>query len=335
MANTELIRLCVDYVKNPAQVMNFSKGKDVDETIRGKFFEIMGTETPNQKDLRRHQVEVFEILEEVLTETYLKGVEENEFFMQFAETRNLALGDSQEFYIEDDGVIIVSEHAGNNWNIHRQKLEGGASFTVETKAYSAGVYGDFFQFLTGRLSFGKLIAKVGEGIQKKINDEVAASFASASAQLPSVFQATGAYDEATLIDLVARVEALAGSAIVVGTKKALSKITAGANFATYTEGMKAELHNNGRVGHYNGMTLVELPAVFKANTFDFAYNDDQLLVLPANGVKPVKIIFEGDSLVREVNDNTANMDMSFDYRFITRFGTAVVYESLFGIYNLN
>lgn len=335
MANRELVKLCVDYAKNPTQVMNFSNGRDVDEVIRGKFFEIMGTEKPTQKDLRRHQIEVFEILEEVLVETYLKGVEENAFFAQFAEVRNLALGDTQEFYVEDDGVVIVSEHAGNNWNIHRQKMEGGQSFTVETKAYSAGVYGDFFLFLTGRLSFGKLIEKVAEGIQKKINDEIAASFASASAQLPAAFKATGAYDEATLIDLVAKVEALAGSAIVVGTRQALAKVTAGANYATYTEGMKAELHNRGRVTQYNGMTLVELPAVFKANTFEFAYDDNQLLVLPANGVKPVKVIFEGDALVREVNDHTVNMDMSFDYRFITRFGTNVVFSSLYGHYDLN
>lgn len=335
MANAELVKLCVDYVKSPAQVLNFSQGKDVDEVIRGRFFKLMGTEKPTQKDLRRHQVAVFEILEEVLTETYLKGVDENEFFAQFAEVRNIALGDAQEFYIEDDGVVIVSEHAGNNWNIHRQKLEGGTSFNVKTKSYSAGVYGDFFQFLTGRLSFGKLIDKVGQGIQRKINSEVAASFADAADKLPSVFQATGSYDEATLLDIVSHVEAASGGAYVVGTKKALAKVTAGADYGTFTEGMKAELHNNGRITHYNGMTLVELPAVHKAGSFDFAYDDDQLLILPATNIKPIKLVFEGDSMVREVNDNTANMDMSFDYRFLTRFGTSVIFDALYGHYKFS
>ncbi len=334
MSHTELVRLCVDQVKNPAQVMNFSKGKDVDEVIRGKFLEIMGTENPTKKDLRRHSVELFEILEEVLTETYLKGVKENDFFRQFAEIRNLALGDSQEFYIEDDAVVIVSEHAGNHWNIDRQKMEGGTSFTVQTKAFAAAVYGDFFLFLTGRLSFGKLVEKVGKGIEDKINAEVAAAFASAGASLPAEFQASGSYDEGTLQELVSHVEAQAGSAIVVGSKKALSKITAGANLASYTEGMKADLHKNGRVAEYNGMTLVQLPAVHKANTFDFAYDDNQLLVLPNNGVKPIKLVFEGDSLVKETTDNKANIDMSFDYSFITRFGTKVVFDALYGVYKL-
>lgn len=335
MDKREFVKVCVDYIKNPTQVAHYSKGKDIDETIRAKFFEIMGTENPTMKDVRRHKTAIFEILEEVLTETYLKSVDENAFFQQFAEIRNLALGDSQEFYVEDNGIIIVSEHAGNNWNIHRQKLEGGVPFTVKTKAYAAAIYGDFFLFATGRLSFAKLIEKVGEGIERKINSEVAAAFASASAQLPSAFQATGNYDEDVLLDLVAKVEAVAGSAIVVGTRKALGKVTAGANFATYTETMKAELHNNGRVGNYNGMTLIQLPAVFKANSFDFAYDDNQLMVLPANGVKPIKLVFEGESLMREVNDHTENMDMSYDYRFITRFGTAVTFEQLYASYKIN
>lgn len=334
MANTELVKLCVDYINKPAQVQHFSQGKDVDEVIRHQFYELMGTETPTEKDMRRHQVAIFEILEEVLTETFLKGVEENEFYRQFAEIRNIALGDSQEFYIEDDAVITVSEHAGNNWNIHRQKMEGGNTFTLQTKSWAAAVYGDYFLFLTGRLSFGKLIAEVSEGIQLKINSEIAAAFASAVSQLPAEFKAQGSYDEGELLDLVAHVEAVSGSAIVVGTKKALAKVTAGANFTTYTEGMKADLHNNGQVRQYNGMTLVELPAVHKANSFDFAYENDRLLVLPNNGDKFIKLVFKGDSLIREVSDHTANMDMSYDYRFISHFGTAVIFSSLFSEYKL-
>lgn len=330
MANTELIRLCVDVVNNPAQVQNFSKGKDVDSAIRGKFFEIMGTENPTKKDIRRHETAMFEVLEEVLTETYLKGVEEDAFFSRFAEVRNLALGDTQEFYIEDDGMIIMSEHAGNNWNIDRQKLEGGAPFTVKVKSYSAAIYGDFFLFLTGRLSFGKLVSKVADGVQAKINQEVAASFASAATNLPAQFKKTGAYDEEALIELVSHVEAIAGSAIVVGTRKGLSKI---GNVEYYSEDMKNEKASTGKVGQYNGMTIVQLPAVHKVNSFDFAYSDDQLMILPLTDDKFIKIVFEGDSLVKETTDNTKNTDMTFDYGFLTRFGTNIVFSTLFAKYD--
>jgi hypothetical protein len=331
----ELVATCVGVVNNPAHVQQFSNGKDVDSVIRGKFFEIMGTEKPTMKDIRRHKVEIFEIMEEVLTETYLKGVNEDEFFMRFADIRNIALGDSQEFFMEDDGVVIVSEHAGNHWGITRQKMEGGASFGVKTKSYSAGIYGDFFLFVTNRLSFGKLVNKVAKGIQDKIYSEVAASFASATATLPAAFQATGTYAEAELIELVSHVEAATGSEpVVVGTRIGLAKITAGLNTALYSDAMKNELANTGRVTNVNGMTLVQLPAVHKANSFDFAYDDNQLLVLPTNDDKFIKVVFQGEDMVRERTENTANQDMSFEYLFLTNFGVKSVFSSLFGIYKL-
>jgi len=331
----ELVATCVGVVNNPELVQQFSKGKNPDSVIRGKFFEIMGTEKPTMKDIRRHKVEIFEIIEEVLTETYLKGVNEDEFFMRFAEIRNLKLGDSQEFFIEDDGIIIVSEHAGNHWNISRQKMEGGASFSVKTKAYAAAIYGDFFLFVTGRLTFGKLVEKVAKGIQNRIYEEVAASFASGSANLPTVFKETGTYAQDKLISLVSHVAAATGSEpIVVGTRAGLATVTAGLNANLYSDDMKNELNNTGRVANVNGMTLVQLPAVHKANTFDFAYDDKQLLVLPANDDRFIKITFEGEDWVKETTDNTTNMDMSFEYKFITKFGTATIFSSLFGIYTL-
>lgn len=335
MANTELIKLCVDVVNNPAQVQHFSKGKDADSAIRGQFLELMGTEKPTAKDIRRHEVAIFEILEEVLTETYLNGVNEDEFFMRFAETRNIALGDTQEFYVEDDGVVVVSEHAGNHWTINRQKMEGGQSFPVKTKAYAAAVYGDFFLFVTNRLSFGKLIAKVAQGIQNKIYEEVAASFAAATAMLPGAFTATGAYDEDELIDIVSHVEAATGSnPIVLGTRKGLAKVIAGMDKTLFSDSMKNELSRTGRVSDVNGLTLVQLPAVHKVNSFDFAYDDTQLLILPGNDERFIKIIFEGEDYVKQVSDNTTNNDMSFEYKFLTKFGVATVFGKLFGVYNI-
>lgn len=331
----KLVNTCVDYVNNPEQIKHFSKGKNVDEQIRKGFFEIMGTDKPTAKDVRRHEVAIFEILEDVLTETYLNGVNEDQFFMRFAEINNLALGDAQEFYVEDDGVVVVSEHSGNHWSINRQKLEGGQSFPVKTKSYSAAVYGDFVLFATGRLSFGRLIEKVAQGIQNKIYEEVAASFAAATAMLPGAFTATGVYDQEELIEIVSHVEAASGSnAIVLGTRKGLGKVIAGMDKSLFSDSMKNELSRTGRVADVDGMTLVQLPSVHKINTFEFAYDDTQLLILPGNDEKFIKIIFEGEDWIKQVADNTTNNDASLEYKFLTNFGVATVFGKLFGVYNL-
>lgn len=331
-----LVKVCVDYMNNPTQIQHFSEGKDADSKIRGAFFEIMGTEKPTMKDVRRHKVAIFEILEEVLTETYLNGVNEDEFFTQFAETKNIAKGDKNEFYVKDSAALVVSEHSGNNWAIHRQKIEGGVKFDVKTKAHAIAVYGDFFLFVTGRLSFGELITAAGKAIQDKVYEGVALSFGNAAASLPTNLKATGTYDETELIELYSHVEAASGSRpYVVGTRAALAKITAGGDVQYFSDSMKNEINNTGRIGIWKGMTLITLPTVHKSNTFDFAYDDKQLLVLPSNNIKPVKLVFEGDSLMKETSNNTDNIDMSFDYSFIVEFGINVVFDGVFGAYTLD
>lgn len=336
MSNKQaLVQLCVDHINNPERVAHFSKGKDVDTVIRAKFAEIIGTEHPTKKDLRRHQVAIYEILEEVIVETALKEVEENEFFMQFAETRNIARGDRNEFYIEDDAVLYVSEHSGTHWNISRQKLEGGTSFSVKTKAFAIAVYTDFELFMLGRVNFATLVAKVSDAIKRKVMEEVAASFAAGSAQLPAEFYQTGTYAESQLVKIYQHVQAATGTQpVIVGTQSALTQITAGLAVEWYSDGMKDTLNSTGRIGVYKGMTLVQLPQAHKANTFEFAYDDNQLLILPNAADKFVKIVFEGDDMIKEVSDNITNNDMSIEYKYITRFGTQTVFSSVFGLYKL-
>ena len=333
----ELLQVCVDYVKNPEQVLNFSKGKNVDEIIRTKIFEVLGVDKITKRDMRKPAVQqlAFEILTVTIEETFNKGVYEDEFFMQFAEIANLAHGDANEFYLEDDAVLTVSQHSGNHWNIRRQKFEGGNKFTVDTKAYAIAVYGDFHAFISGRTSFSKLVEKVASALRLKMYEEVSASFAAGVATLPSQFAVTGAYTQNQLITLYDHVQAATGSApVIVGTKAGLATITAGQDVAWISENMKNERNATGRVGQYLGMTLVELPVVHKAGTFDFAYDPKQLLVLPTNNERFIKITIEGDDLMKVVEDETANFDMSYEYKYISRFGVKTIFSTAFGVYNI-
>lgn len=330
----ELTKVCVDYLTNPAQVAQFSKGSDVEAKIREAFIELLGTDQPTEKHMRKHGVEVFEILEKVIEETYLKGINEDEFFMQFAEFEQVGRGDTVTFFVEDDAILTISEHAGNHWDISRQKLEGGTSFPVKTKAYALAVYGDFERFLTGRSSFATLVSKIADSVKRKMYAQVAASFASASAALPTEFKATGTYDEDKLIALYSHVEAASGSAVIVGTRNAINQIATSASINWISEKMKDDMNARGVLGEYKGMTLVQLPAVHKENTFDFAYDDNQLLVLPLNNDKFIKVVKEGEDYIKEVSDNGANQDMSYEYKYTTRFGIATVFSSLYGVYTL-
>lgn len=337
----KLVKLCVDATtKTKREIFEDSNNKitDADSFIRNKFKEIYGTATPKYKDFKRNGA-YFEIIEQVLNLEGFKGIEENAFYQQFAETIFIDRGDTYEFYMEDEGVVSFSEFAGDHWDINRQKLGAGAVIPIRTKTYAAGIYNDFLQFMRGRTSFASMVNAVSKGLKAKIDQEVAASFASAATQLPAEFKVSGTYNEDEMLKLHAHVEASGGSAIVLGTKRALSKITKGSNiYSTYTEDMKRNLHSTGNVGEFLGMTLVELPSVHKAGTFDFAYDDNQLLVLPTGSTaRPVKILIEGElEFVRDIQDARSHYDMSYEHKVITAFGTAVVFNNgLFGQYILS
>lgn len=331
----DIKKVCLGYVRDPQTVLNFAKeeGKDFDEQLRAKFLEVLGVEKFNKKVLRRNSTKelVFEIIAEVIEEAFVKGVEEDEFFMQFAEIKYLARGDKNEFIMDEEAVLVVSEHAGNNWNIRRQKFEGGKKFSVDTKAYAVGVYGDFEEFMTGRKTLQKFIDAAVKGLKRKLYEIVAASFADAITALPNAFKQTGTYAQDKLITLYDHVDAASNrKPVILGAKKAIGNI--GSDVTWYSDKMKDTRNENGHIGTFLGMDLAQLPVTHKAGTFDFAYADDILYVLPADGTKFISITIEGDDLIKATEDQTENIDMNYEYKHITRMGAAVKFSEAFGVY---
>lgn len=345
--NNTLVEVAVDTIKNPHRLEHFSKETGVDTETRllqevRNLIDFNPTNlqgralnTAFDKAIRKNQAELFAFLEEVLDRTFLKGIDENEFFMQFAEVRNLSLGDSVRFYLEDDGIVTVSEVSNGNWDIRRQKFEGGESFTVETKTYGAAMYDDFFAFAMGRITFPVFVRKVAEGFQKHLNSLVAGAFGKAVEELPDELSTEGAFDLTKLQEIVGRVEAMAGSAVVIGTRAGLSRITQGADAHLLTPEQIMQRQKNGGVSYFEGMTLVQLPQVLRDNTFDFAYDDKELLIVPASETsRPIKVVVEGSGMVREATVPQINQDQTHEYTYTTSYGVNVVIDSAFGHYKI-
>jgi len=113
-----------------------SKEKANDE-IRKVMFEVLeipeGTKGPAlRKAIRRHQNEVFEVIEVTLQDMINTGWGSNPFFNEYVERKSLAFGDTNEFVTEDKTILSVSELAGGHWNIVRQRLGAGDTFSVKT-----------------------------------------------------------------------------------------------------------------------------------------------------------------------------------------------------------
>ena len=96
--------------------------KDANKKIVEKFRAALGIEPTDRpqhvkRAIRANKDLVFTLIEETIEEMIISGWVENPFFMQFVETKNLALGDENDFYVEDDSILSVSKVSGNHHNI--------------------------------------------------------------------------------------------------------------------------------------------------------------------------------------------------------------------------
>lgn len=114
--------------------------KLANDKIRQVMFEILGVEPgckrkELRKAIRRHKDDIFEIIEETVDNLLVSGWQENEFFNEFVDLRNLAAGDRNEFYSIEDIILTVSELSGNHHDLLRQRLNEGESYSIKTSWY--------------------------------------------------------------------------------------------------------------------------------------------------------------------------------------------------------
>lgn len=322
------------------------------EKIRMMFNEMCGIPADNKditiakKALRRDNniIMLFEMMEEVLPDLVISGWPTDPFFNAFVETRNLARGDSQTFYVPDKTILNVSKVSGDHWDIRRQRLGAGENFTVALQTYAVAVYAEFARLMIGAESWADLVAKIAEAFTKKINDELYVQFQAASSQLPAGGQwtknlslAAAATSRDQLLTLVEDVQTASGAeAVILGVKGALGKLRALGDTQWISNEMKQELHTTGRLGFFEGVKLVEIPQSFVVNTTTRQIDPSatSLFVMPATDNKFIKLIYSGDALIKEATAAQDNQDMTNEYYFIQRYGIATVIRTLFGAVTL-
>ena len=324
--------------------------KEANDKIVSMFNQVLGLNEKSSKSdvrkaIRRNQQLLFDLIEEVVPNLIRTGWQDNPFFNEYVETRNLDIGDKAVFYTEDETLLSVSKVSGNHWDIDRQRLGKGASYSVETSWYGIGVYSEYERLLTGAEDFATFVNKLYEAIDRYVNESIYQAMLSAAAQLPGgvggsgQWVKTGALDETTkavFMQLVEDVQMVTGMDVVVmGTKTALSRLEGMQNIQWVSEDMKVQRNTTGRIGYFEGIRLVEIKQGFRLNdTTQYLVDDKQLFIMPVGNNKFIKVINEGNPEMRQVNDNTANQDMTYDYRYMWKMGVGVQIGLLFGVWNI-
>lgn len=325
---------------------------DADEMIKEKFRLIMGVdETASKKEIRRainrHKNEIFEVIEDTVDNMLTSGWTNNEFFNDFVEVKNIALGDGNEFETEDQTVLTVGKLSGDHWDIDRQRLGIGETFRVPTYWVGLGVYEEFERVMTGRADWSRLVNAIYEAMDAYVNELVFKSVISAGSQvLPgsSQFYKTAALDAAahdTFITMVEDVQAANRGAevVIMGTKSALAKLKNLADVNWIAKEDRTDNRNLGHVGIFEGTRVVEIPQVFAKNDttnklVKNALGQDVILIMPVVDNKFVKLVYEGDAMIKEVTDNTVNQDMTYEVKYLTKLGVSTLIGRYFGTWNI-
>ena len=309
--------------------------KYTDQAIREAFFEILGEDKLTWQGWRNHKNEIFTVIENVLTTNLPLAWENSPFYDQFVEVRNGALGDLNEYVIDQDGVLVAARFSGNHWDVERQKIQGKRSFSVPTEWIFIHVYNDLERFLNGSITLPEMMRQLQIGFQNEIDARIYTSFNGIGTYLPEAFKETGAYVRETMMDLIQRVQlASQSNVILAGTRTALTAIAEGIDSNWISSAQKEELATNGALLNLTGLgvTSMVIPQVFVRGSYDFKVDNKSIFVIPDNQ-RPVKLFFEGNTRALDYNENQTH-DQTVGSIVETKLGSAVIMPNLFGKYTV-
>ena len=328
----DIVKLAVD-TYNGAPAGQYSLDESYEVVYNAIVAANNGKKYLDRRDIRDGKCgELFAIIEETIVKTVIDGLHGNEFFINMVEYKNLALGDTNEFYIPDDSLFYVDEVARGTQGLRRQRLGGGSRISVNMKTYGIKVYEELDRMLSGRADLNNIIDRVGRSLVKKQYDDIFTAWTglvnnSGSTYIP----ASGSYSEAALLELCEHVEVNNGQTpVIMGTRAALRKVTT----ATVSETAKEDMYNMGYYGNFNGIPMVRINQIHKTNTDSFLLPDNQLYIIGIN-TKPIKYVNEGEALIVPPTYGM-NADFSEDYLFVNNAGIQVIIpDKKFAVYTMS
>jgi hypothetical protein len=288
----------------------------INTLLRQNMNELVGTNAL----YRENKNTLFSLIEEAMDEVLPARIMNQ--YGQFAEVRTFAQGDKPIFTrrlgkVRAKQFITRVGLAG----VYETFKLGSEAFEVQTSAIGGAAKIGFEEFLDGRVDFAELTQIIMDGMDELIYCEIAKALTSSIEQLPVANRvATVGFDEGGMDFLVQNASAY-GSPTIYCTREFAVKMLP--KDAWISEAMKDARWNVGYLANYKGARVVILPQSFTDESNSQKIVDPGYVwVLPTGSdIKPVKVAFEGQTQVRERDDND---DWSRDIQVYRKVGVGVM-----------
>ena len=331
---TGTAKMIADLRNGTFKAYSAENSEKVNEALRAKFSEMLPVPNAmgryNYRQLVKALPEIFAIIEEVLDVTINDAWKSDPFYRDLVDARNLALGDKNDFLIEDNTWVTVNRFSGNTWDTDREKLSGRRRISLDTEWFYAHVYDDFERFRTGAIDIETLLNKMTAAFVRHVDTMIAMAFDDAATNLPAAFSVAATLATQDMRELIQRVKTASRKNIrIMGTEMAVAQLNELAE-VKYSERMMNEMHSTGRMAKWMGNTVVEIPQAFTPGTYDWAIDNDSLLIVPEND-KFIKFIDEGETRSQEKSEQD-NHDQTLSWQVQRKMGAGAVFSSMFGKY---
>ena len=281
---------------------NFSY-EQLNDTFRDELLEISSTYAL----FRENKNTIFSLMEEIIDDVLPKKV--LEAYGQFAEIKTFKQGDKPVFV---QRITSAAKRRGKQF-VTKVGLAGiyevfkldGKTLEVPTEAFGGAAQIGFEEFLDGRVNMADVLDIIMEGLDESVYREIAKSLIGAAKNLQESNHVIHAgFDEAEMDKLLAVADSYGQSTIYCTFEFAATMVPAE---GWRSDAMKDQRWNNGYLANYKGHNVIVLPQSYEDETnatkvIDPAY----AYIIPTGAQKPVKVAFEGQTIVRDID----NADMS-------------------------
>lgn len=268
---------------------------------------------------RRNQLDVFEIMQEVI-DTVLP-VKVLEQYGMFAEVKTFSQGDKPSFVVKRGRQrakqFVTRVGLAGIYEVFKLDKD---FLTVQTEAFGGAAQIGLEEFLDGIVDFSELLQIIMDGLDESVYREIARALVAVRTQLPAANQKSHAgFDEVKFDQLLAVARAY-GDPTIYATLELASKIVPADKWISDSD--KSDMRNQGYVGVYKGSRVIVLPQSFEDETNEVKVIDPSFAyILPSGGDnKPVKIAFEGQSII----DEAKNRDQSREVQVYKKFGVNTI-----------
>ena len=191
---------------------------------------------------------------------------------------------------------------------------------------------DFERFLDGAENMADLMDIITEGLSDAVFGEVQRLLIEAAGKMIADTNKVGSasFEADKMVKLVNTVKAYGGSAVIFAAPEFICAMGADAIAPeTYHADDIDSIHKTGKIKIFRGTPVVEIPQSFVDETNqETVINPQYAYVLPSGKEKVVKVVFEGNTQVRDLT----NTDGSMEIHTYKKMGAAILTYHNWGIY---